>query len=193
MNQNSYILDPRVIWNTVGEDAGEVILLLESQETRIFIVSTRTGAAVISRLRSGVTLETLVKELQDAAGIHRQTAEQIIYPLIEQLEAEDLVTTEESLPRDAGPDTEDDSLISWPDHGESPALEIMDLVDMADETLTAAGSFQGGLNNSQGTLSCWSGEGAVNNVGGKQACRPGQGYGFVDGGWADTPCRGYDD
>jgi hypothetical protein len=171
-----------VLWNPVGRDPEEILLVSEGEETRIFVLSGRTGAALWSRLDGTRSLGDLAGELADAAGMPLAAARDLIASIMNALEAEGLVTAS------PGPASPCDPL-PWPSSPEPSTLVPFSPEELAAPDLVAVGSFQGGYNNTgSGAFPCGAGQGGVNDVGGQYPCRPGDGNGYLNRGWFGVPC-----
>lgn len=171
-----------ILWNPVGRDPEELLLVLEGEETRIFVLSGRTGAALWSRLDGTRSVRDLARELADASGMALESARDLIASFLQTLESEGLVTPS------PGPVSHADPL-PWPADPEPPSLLPFSPDELAAPDLVAVGSYQGGYNNTGGgAFPCSSGQGGVNDVGGPYPCRPGDGNGYLNRGWFGVPC-----
>jgi hypothetical protein len=173
-----------VLWNPVGRDPEELLLVQEGEETRIFVLSGRTGAALWSRLDGSRSVDDLARELADASGIALDPARDLIAPFLQELATEGLVEPAPS-PGTASPSDP----LPWPSDPEPPSLVPFSPDELAAPDLVAVGSYQGGYNNTgTGAFPCSTGQGGVNDVGGQYPCRPGDGNGFLNRGWFGVPC-----
>jgi hypothetical protein len=173
-----------VLWNPVGRDPEEFLLVREGEETRIFVLSGRTGAAVWTRLDGTRSVDDLVREMGGEAGVPADSARDLIAPFLQELATEGLVEPAPS-PGTASPSDP----LPWPADPEPPSLVPFSPDELAAPDLVAVGSYQGGYNNTgSGALFCSTGEGGVNDVGGQHPCRPGDGNGFLNRGWFGVPC-----
>jgi hypothetical protein len=185
-----YKLSPNVIWNKVGLEAEEALLIAENSNTQVYIVNGQTGVALLARLQTGLSLDDLAAEMQDMYECSKSQALAILQPFIQQLEAHGLVSAVETS-NSMDSLSADSELAAWPTAYETPSLNRLEIDDIVDQELVALGSFQGGYSNTQGTWSCWGNQAAgVNDTSGSQPCRPGPGYGFVNGGLSSPTCSG---
>ncbi|MCF8061921.1 MAG: PqqD family protein [Deltaproteobacteria bacterium] len=160
-----------VLWNPVGRDPDELLLVHEGQDTRIFVLSGRTGAAVWTRLDGARSLDDLSIELARECGTPLEDARNLIASFVRELQAEGLV---ELLSRPS-PSRACDPL-PWPADPEPPALAPFSSESLAAPDLVAVGSYQGGHNNIGHHKVCHAGAGGFNNQGGPGPCRPGHGW-----------------
>ena len=181
-------LKPNVIWNKVGLQAEEALLIAENSNTQIFIVSGQTGVVLPSRLQTGRSLDDLAAEMQKVFDLNKSQVLPLLQPFIQQLESHELVMIIE--PDQIADDPADlTDLPDWPSVCDAPSLNRLEIDELVDQELVALGSFQGGTRNTSGTWSCWGGQaGGVNDTSGNQPCRPGAGYGFLNGGYASPTC-----
>ena len=174
------------MWNQVGLDGDEILLIHEGKETRMYIISDRTGAAIWSRIDGKNSVEDIENEMVHHGNIAKSEASRILSGFLAALEQHALVQKNPSpadMEEKTGP-----SHISWPNPISSPVLSPFHLEEFVSQDLVALGSFQGALNNTSGHVPCHSGEGGVNDVGGHGPCRPGPGHGFLNAGIINVPC-----
>jgi hypothetical protein len=173
-----------VLWNPVGRDPEELLVVAEGEETRIFVLSGRTAAALWTRLDGTCSVDDLAIELSQQAGVPLKDALALIAPFVEELE--DLHLVEKAFGPCDGVSTDP---LPWPNSPNRPRVIPFSPEDLAAPDLVAVGSYQGGYNNAGGSaLPCGSGQGGVNDVGGQFACRPGPENGFLNAGWVGVPC-----
>ncbi len=161
-----------VLWNPVGRDPDELLLVHEGTDTRIFVLSGRTGAAVWTRLDGTRSLDDLSLELACESGMPLEDACNLIDPFVRELQFEGLA---EILSRPST--TQACDLLPWPRNPEPPSLAQFSPESLAAPDLVAVGSYQGGNNNSSSGSVCHSGIGGFNNQGGNGPCRSGHGWG----------------
>jgi hypothetical protein len=182
-----YISAHSVLWNKVGLNGEEALLIKEDSETRLFTITGQTGVALWSRVASGTTFKGLVEEMAQVFDLSVQDAVQIVEPFLKRLLELELVTS-----RSNGPFLKNGlktaTIVEYPIKIDAFAIEPLELEALVDEDLVALGSFQGGQNNIGGNPTCKSGIGGKNNFGGNGPCRKGTGYGFNNAGWSDSPC-----
>lgn len=171
-----------VLWNPVGREPEELLLVHEGRETRIYVVTGRTGAALWTRLDGTRSTDDLARDLSEHAGISLEQAGALILPFIDQLRSHQLVDVVKGHcePEPADP-------LPWPGQPAQPELVLFTPESLAAADLVAVGSYQGGKDNvGSGPQPCKVGPGGWSNFGGSGPCRPGQhGFGNVGNG---PPC-----
>lgn len=160
-----------VLWNPVGRDPEELLLVAEGEETRIFVLSGRTAATLWTRLDGTCSVEALARELSEHAGVPLKAALEHLVPFVEELEALHLIEIASS-----SSSVESPSPLPWPESLEPPCVIPFSPEDLAAPDLVAVGSYQGGHDNTGRGSVCHSGVGGFNNYGGNGPCRPGHGW-----------------
>lgn len=174
-----------VLWHPVGTDNDEILLIREDAAVEMFILSGKTAVAIWTRLDGSRTVTEIVDEMVAASDVTKHDASAILSDFTDDLESHGLVAAFSD--RHTEPVKESPS--PWPRPIVPPILMPFNPEDMVSSELVALGSFIGGINNARGGNFCPGREGGgVNDVGADWPCRPGEGYGFVNGGFFDTPC-----
>lgn len=173
-----------VLWHPVGTDSDEILLIREGAEMEMFILSGKTAVAVWTRLDGSRTVTEIIGEMVAESGVTKHDASGILTDFIDDLESHDLIAAFS----DRHTEPLKESLSPWPSSIVPPSLLPFNPEELVSSEVMALGSFIGGFNNNRSDSSCRGGEGGVNNYGGRFGCRPGAGYGFVNGGFFNTPC-----
>ncbi len=177
-----------VLWNPVGLDGEESLLIAEGDETKLFIIYGQIGTAIWSRIDGNRSVEDIKNEMVREIQITETEASSLLQHFLNELEENQLVTT--TPPQSPLPPSHC-SIVPWPENAIPPSLKPFDMEPFVSSDLVALGSFVGGTNNAATPATCWGGaEGGLNDVGGGFLCGPGSGYGFTNGGWFFTPCGG---
>ena len=168
-------------------DEEEILIVYEADETKIYIISGGTGAAIWSRIDGKTSVEEIQNEMAEHARISTEEASKMLRLFLADLEENDLI--QKSPPSSMAAETEDPP-ISWPKTFSPPVFSPFHPETFVSSNLVALGSFQGGQNNAGGSGLCTGGPGGLNDVGGSVPCHaaPGEGYGFFNFGWFGNPC-----
>ncbi len=177
----------KVLWNPVGLDEEEILIVYEGDETKIYIISGGTGAAIWSRIDGKNSFTDIQKEMAEHGGISTEEASKMLRRFLDDLEENDLI---QKAPPSSMENETDDPHIPWPKTFSPPVISPFHPESFVSSNIVALGSFQGGQNNAGGIPMCTGGLGALNDVGGGTPCRgePGQGHGFLNQGWFGQPC-----
>lgn len=177
----------KVLWNPVGLDEEEILIVYEGDETKIYIISGGTGAAIWSRIDGKHTVEEIQKEMAEQGRISTEEASKMLRRFLDDLEKNDLI--HKSPPLSEATETEDPR-IPWPKTFSPPVFSPFHPESFVSSNLVALGSFQGGQNNAGGSFLCTSSSGGLNDAGENTPCHapPGEGYGFINLGWFGRPC-----
>jgi hypothetical protein len=177
-----------VLWNPVGLDGEESLLIKEGDETLLFIIIGQMGSAIWSRIDGNRSLQDIEQEMVQKIQIEAIEASTLLEDFLNELAENQLITStppQNPLPTPSCP------LVPWPEKVITPSLKPFDMEPFVSSDLIALGSFVGGTNNAQSPATCWGGtEGGINDVGGGFLCGPGDSYGFANAGWFFTPCGG---
>jgi hypothetical protein len=177
----------KVLWNPVGLDEEEILILYEGDQTKIYIISGGTGAAIWSRIDGKHSVEDIQKEMAEHGRISTGDASKMLRRFLADLEEHDLI---QKSPPSSMETERDGPSISWPKTFSPPVFSPFHPESFVSSNLVALGSFQGGQNNAGGAGLCTGGPGGLNDVGGNGPCHaaPGEGYGFINFGWFGNPC-----
>ena len=180
---------PHVLWNLVGFDGEETLVIDEGEETKIYIISGKTGSAIWSRIDGKYSVEDIKDEMTDCGRLNQRDASHFLKDFLDRLEDHGLIRKKP--PQQTGRE-EDQPLLPWPEKLSPPDLSPFETESFFSSDLVALGSFQGALNNSGGQFPCNSSEGGMNDIGGGPLCGAGSGYGFVNAGWFGRVCPNND-
>ncbi len=178
-----------VLWNPVGLDGEESLIIKEGDETKLFIIYGQTGTAIWSRIDGHRSVQDIEDEMVAEIRIDETEASTLLEDFLNELEENKLISA--TPPQNPLPPPPC-SLVPWPETAIPPSLKPFDMEPFVSSDLVALGSFVGGNNNTSTPASCIGGgiEGGMNDVGGGFLCGPGTGYGMWNGGWFFTPCGG---
>lgn len=164
--ETPYDRNPDVLWHAVGVDAEETLLIKEGAETRMFIVSGATGAAIWSRLDGARTAGDIAEEMAAARQITIEAARALVAGFLNGLEENELVAKAD-LYRTSTPAVPAE-FTDWPKNIAPPALAPLELESLVADGMVALASFAGGKENVGGSGSCSPSLGGKNNVTGHE-------------------------
>ncbi len=159
-----YFKCPNVLWNTVGIEGEESLLIKEGKEVDMFIISGKLGSAIWSRLDGMRTVGDLALEVASHFEMDRDEILDVVAAFIKSLEEHELIQTEPIKSPQAGTTV----MIDWPVTMEAPTLSHFDIQSLVSEDMVAFASFAGGRDNIGGGGSCQVGIGGKNNIDGAQ-------------------------
>jgi Coenzyme PQQ synthesis protein D (PqqD) len=164
-----YFRCPDVLWNPIGIDGEESLLIKEGEESEMFIISGTLGSAIWSRLDGTRTVNYIALEMADHVEVSRDDALDTVNTFMASLEENQLIQKEQV----KSPSTDSSIIIDWPEIMETPTLSPFDLQTLVSEDMVALASFAGGQSNTGGVGSCQVGPGGRNNNTGIQpVCHP---------------------
>jgi hypothetical protein len=176
-----------VLWNPVGLDEEEILVVHEAVDTNIYIISGKTGAAIWSRIDGKNSVADIGAEMAEYGQISPEEASKMLNPFLADLEHHELIQKTRPPSMETEPE---DPPIPWPEILSTPVFSPFHPESFVSSNIVALGSFQGSQNNAGGTAMCTGGLGGLNDVGGGDPCHaaPGDGYGFINLGWYGQPC-----
>ncbi len=183
----NFTRSPAVLWDPVGLDGEEILLVREGDETDIYIISGGSGTGIWARLNGNNTAEDIADDMAGTGVISRTEALKLVEAFISDLLEYGLIQEQKTQKKAA--DTKELPLPPWPVRLSTPTLKPFRPEKLVSSELVAVGTFQGSQNNAGGAMPCSGGDGGINNAGGVGPCRPGPGHGFINAGWIGVPCR----
>lgn len=164
-----YCRCPDVLWNNIGIEGEESLLIKEGEEIDMFIISGKIGSAIWSRLDGTRTVHDIALEMADLVDVDKDNALDTVTTFMASLEENQLIQTAPESP----PPNDSSIIIDWPETMETPVLSPFDLQTLVSEDMVAFASFAGGKSNIDGHGACKVGPGGKNNITGLQpVCHP---------------------